>query len=283
MPHEIVAVAENILDRSFPVLDKGFVRLVDYMGSDKRIVNAARVSHGRHEQKMSDMKDQKLIEYLIKNKHTSPFEQVVFTFHCKMPIFVARQWVRHRTARLNEISARYTKLKNEYYVPYMTDVRAQGDEKDKQSGNGELYDNEASSFINSVSNISHVCFTHYKDALDNTGIARELSRIILPLNTYTEWYWQMDLNNLFHFLNLRMSSHAQLEIRKYAKVISKIVSKVVPIAYEAFEEHILNGVSISLKEYELLKYCMSTHCDNCLHSGCKAIPGFREKFGLEDS
>ena len=213
MAHCVVEEAEAVLDKSFPVLDKGFVRLVDYLGSDQRIVQSARVSYG--EGTKTYRQDKGLINYLMRNDHTSPFEQVVFTFHIKAPIFVARQWVRHRTARMNEISGRYS-----------------------------------------------------------LGIARELARINLPLSIYTEFYWEIDLHNLFHFLQLRLDHHAQREIREYAEVMLELVRKVCPIATEAFENHRLNGRSFSADEVEAIR-AMSRSEPNPLEG--RALEIFMEK------
>lgn len=250
MSHEIVPDAEAILDREFPVLDHGFVRLVDYMGGDKRIVQAARVSYG--EGTKSYRQDKGLINYLLRNEHTSPFEQVVFTFHAKMPIFVARQWVRHRTARLNEISGRYSVMKEEFYLPEGAAISPQS-EDNKQGRSGERFDEETEARV--LSNLlkgQKDAYRGYQGLLDE-GLARELARINLPLSTYTEWYWQIDLHNLFHFLRLRLDPHAQYEIRVYAEAMYEIAAKVCPIALEAFEEHLRRGVRFSGTEIDALR------------------------------
>lgn len=228
--------ADALIGEKFDVLDHGFVYLVDYMGGDDRIVQAARVSYGAGTK--TKREDDALINYLLKNKHTSPFEQVVLTFHCKMPIFVARQWVRHRTARLNEVSGRYSVLKPEYYTP---DVwRGQG-KKNKQGSTGVAEYNPRSDPSEDAA------FREYNYRLES-GVARELARTCLPVSTYTEWYWQIDLHNLFHFLRLRLDDHAQLEIRVYGEAMAKIAKVVAPVAYAAFEEHILHSVTISRTE-----------------------------------
>ena len=227
--HCVVPEAEEILDKEFPVLDHGFVRLVDYLGSDQRIVQSARVSYG--EGTKTYRQDKGLINYLMRNDHTSPFEQVVFTFHVKMPIFVARQWTRHRTARMNEISGRYSVMKDEVYLP----------------------DPEMAERIQSImKEDTERAFSSYHEMLD-MGIAREISRIDLPLSIYTEFYWEIDLHNLFHFLKLRLDGHAQYEIRQYGIVMLEIVRKVCPIATEAFENHKLSGRSFSGREVEAIK------------------------------
>ena len=248
--HSVVPEAERLLDKEFPVLDHGFVRLIDYMGSDDRIVQSARVSYG--EGTKTYRQDKGLINYLLRNDHTSPFEQVVFTFHLKMPIFVARQWVRHRTGRMNEISGRYSVMKDECYIPD-TDHIALQSEDNKQGRKNDPVDYKTAVKVQEMLEAEHkAIFETYHELLD-MGIAREISRIDLPLSLYTEFYWQMDLHNLFHFLALRLDAHAQYEIREYAKRIFEMVKIVCPIAAEAFENHKLNGVSLSGSEKEAVR------------------------------
>lgn len=250
MAHELVPEAEAILDKEFPVLDHGFVRLVDYMGGDKRIVQSARVSYG--EGTKSYRQDKGLINYLLRNEHTSPFEQVVFTFHAKMPIFVARQWVRHRTARLNEISGRYSVMKEEFYLPDGAVIAPQA-EDNKQGRSDERFSSSTEEQIRTeITTGQRTAYESYQRLLDE-GLARELARINLPLSTYTEWYWQIDLHNLFHFLRLRLDPHAQYEIRVYAEAMHGIVATVCPIALEAFEEHLRGGTRFSRGELEALR------------------------------
>lgn len=259
MAHEVTAAAEELLDREFPVLDHGFVRLVDYMGGDQRIVQAARVSYGSGTK--SFRQDKGLIDYLLRNEHTSPFEQVVLTFHTKMPVFVARQWVRHRTARLNEISGRYSVLKDEFYIPAEEHIAPQS-EDNKQGRAGEPFpEAERREIAGALESGQRDAYRAYEELLDR-GLARELARINLPLSTYTEWYWQIDLHNLFHFLRLRLDPHAQYEIRAYAEVMLDITRAVCPLAVESFEEHRRGGVQFSRREYELLKGMMASD------SGC---------------
>lgn len=237
--------ADALLDQEIKVLDKGFVRLVDYMGGDDRIVQSARVSYGAGTK--SFRADRALIHYLLRNEHTSPFEQVILTFHTKMPIFVARQWVRHRTARLNEISGRYSIMKDEFYVPEPSQMRFQSLDN-KQARSDELLDaGLADSLIAEMVDDQKTVYAHYEKMVES-GLAREIARTNLPLNLYTEWYWQIDLHNLFHFLKLRMDSHAQYEIRVYAEAMAQCAKAVAPSAYEAFEEHILGGVRLSRAE-----------------------------------
>lgn len=250
MAHCIVPEAEAILDKEFPVLDKGFVRLVDYMGGDSRIVQSARVSYG--EGTKSIREDKGLIDYLLRHLHTSPFEQVILTFHIKLPIFIARQWIRHRTARVNEISGRYSIMKEDCYVPAAADVSFQS--KDNKQGRSTEHMSE--DLVSEVREIlqgqqKHI-FKGYNDLIEK-NIARELSRINLPLSTYTEWYWQIDLHNLFHFLRLRLDSHAQKEIRDYAEVMLDICKKVAPLATESFERHQKTGVTFSGEEMTALR------------------------------
>lgn len=250
MAHCIVPAAEEILDKEFPVLDHGFVRLVDYLGSDERIVQAARVSYGAGTK--TYRQDKGLINYLLRNDHTSPFEQVNFTFHIKMPIFVARQWIRHRTGRVNEISGRYSVMSDECYIPSGDKINYQS-EDNKQGRAVEPVEPQVQEQVRALlSEDQRKTYETYLRLLD-MGIAREIARIDLPLSLYTEWYWQMDLHNLFHFLALRLDAHAQYEIRAYAEVVLQIVRTVCPVAVEAFENHKRNGRSFSGKEVEAIK------------------------------
>jgi len=244
MPRITVPEAEALLDQEIKVLDKGFVRLVDYMGGDQRIVQSARVSYG--EGTKTVRQDQALIHYLLRNWHTSPFEQVQLTFHCKMPIFIARQWIRHRTARLNEISGRYSVMKDEFYVPEPSKVSYQSSDN-KQGRGGVLPLDEAMAVIAQLEREQKEAYAGYTSMLDQ-GVARELARTNLPLSLYTEWYWQIDLHNLFHFIRLRADSHAQYEIRAYAEALAQCAKAVAPMAYEAFEEHIVGSISFSRAE-----------------------------------
>lgn len=249
MARIIVPAAEELLDKEITVLDHGFVRLVDYMGGDARIVQAARVSYGEGTKTVRE--DGALIDYLLRNRHTSPFEQVIFTFHVKMPIFVARQWIRHRTARLNEISGRYSVMRDEFYVPNQDEVRKQS-KRNRQGGDttevpAELRERVIALLTTGQSRI----YGEYEELLED-DVARELARINLPLSLYTEMYWQIDLNNLFHFLRLRMDWHAQYEIRVYGDAMARIAKAVTPLAYDAFEEHILHGRNFAKSEIELL-------------------------------
>lgn len=233
-------------------LDKGFVRLVDWMGSDQRIVQSARVSYGDGTKTVRE--DKGLIDYLMRNAHTSPFEQVNFTFHVKMPIFVARQIVRHRTAKLNEISGRYSVLKDEFYEPDVSRMVKQS--KDNKQGSSEELLEDAESFLQSFKDEQFEMYDNYTEYIQG-GMAKEMARINLPLAIYTEWYWTIDLHNLFHFLKLRMDNHAQYEVRVYADAKFNLIKDIVPFACEAFEKHVINGRKFSADEMELIKLFLS--------------------------
>ncbi|MFW6328112.1 MAG: FAD-dependent thymidylate synthase [Bacteroidota bacterium] len=254
MAHEVSEAAEQLLDKEFKVLDKGFVRLVDYMGGDQRIVQSARVSYGRGTK--SVRQDRGLINYLLKHQHTSPFEQVILTFHCKMPIFVARQWVRHRTARINEISGRYSVMEKEFYLPPKDQIRFQNEDNRQGRSQEEVPAKLQQKVLNLLLQANDRTYKDYEHLLDD-NIARELARINLPLSLYTQWYWQIDLHNLFHFLKLRLDYHAQWEIQEYGKVIAEMTKSVAPMAYEAFEKHIVNAVTFSGEELAALKAKLS--------------------------
>ena len=250
MAHCIAADGEQLLDKEIKVLDKGFVRLVDYLGDDSRIVQSARVSYG--EGTKSYREDKGLIDYLLRNDHTSPFEQVSFTFHIKMPIVVARQWIRHRTAKVNEISGRYSVMASDFYVPAAEDIALQSDDNKQGRQNEPVSTELAKEIQDIISEEQERVYETYTKLLD-MGLAREIARINLPLSLYTEWYWTMDLHNLFHFLRLRMDAHAQKEIRVYADAIFEIVKKITPMAAEAFEKHLLTGVALSGSELEAVR------------------------------
>ncbi len=230
-------------------LDKGFVRLVDSMGGDDAIVQAARVSYGQGTSKVSQ--DRGLIRYLMRHRHTTPFEMVEFKFHCKMPIFVARQWVRHRTANINEYSLRYSEARDEFYIPDSENIQFQS-ALNKQGRSGTVPENLKKKVLDYFNDASERSFKMYQE-LNEAGIARELARSILPVNIYTEWYWKNDLHNLLHFIGLRSDSHAQYEIRVYSDAMAKFVKKVAPHAWEAYEDYIINGMRFSGPEQELLE------------------------------
>jgi len=282
MARAVAPLADLIIDEAVPVLDKGFVRLVDYMGNDDRIVQAARVSYGEGTKTLRE--DAGLINYLLKNGHTSPFEQVVLTFHMKLPVFVARQIIRHRTARLNEISGRYSVMKDEFYVPAPERVCGQS-EKNKQGSGARLAVEVADEVVELMSGQQELLYAGYKGFLD-ADVSRELARINLPLSLYTEWYWQVDLHNLFHFLRLRLDWHAQWEVRQYAEVMAQMAAAVAPVAYEAFKTHTLTAQKFSGPEMELLKLMLKeggighTQAADVLGSE-KAAEAFYEKLGLD--
>ncbi|HHU37424.1 MAG TPA: FAD-dependent thymidylate synthase [Treponema sp.] len=250
MAHCIIPAAEEILDKEIPVLDKGFIRLVDYMGGDARIVQSARVSYG--EGTKSVREDGALIDYLLRNQHTSPFEQVVLTFHIKLPIFVARQWIRHRTARVNEISGRYSIMKDDCYVPAIEDISYQSLNNKQGRSDEKIPDEIAFGIQKKIEDQQKEIFSGYNDLITE-NIARELARINLPLSTYTEWYWQIDLHNLFHFLRLRCDGHAQKEIRDYASIMLDITRRVAPLATASFDRYQRNSVTFSGEELLALK------------------------------
>lgn len=250
MPRIVVKEAEAVLDREFRVLDKGFVRLVDYLGGDSRIVAAARVSYGPGTRTVRD--DRRLIHYLMRNLHTSPFEQVVMTFHVRLPIFVARQWIRHRTARVNEISGRYSILSDDFYLPDPKQIAAQSRSNRQGRSSTTLPSRIGREARERFRQEQEQVYANYQWLL-HQDVARELARINLPLSTYTEWYWQIDLHNLFHFLQLRLDSHAQAEIREYADRLAHLVRLVAPVAVEAFEEYVLNSRTLSGRKTEMLR------------------------------
>jgi thymidylate synthase (FAD) len=250
MAHTDNPEADALLDKEFTVLDHGFVRLVDYMGSDDSIVQAARVSYGKGTKKVSQ--DRGLIRYLMRHKHTTPFEMVELKFHVKLPIFVARQWIRHRTANVNEYSGRYSVMKEEFYLPPEEDIKYQS--KTNMQGRDEIepsaeMKSELRDYLQKSQSEAYEHYSKYVEA----GLARELARINLPLSLYTEWYWKIDLHNLFHFLRLRLDTHAQKEIRAYAEVMADIVKTITPVAYEAFEDYSLNASYFSGPELAILK------------------------------
>jgi thymidylate synthase (FAD) len=235
---------EAILYEAIPVLDHGFVRVIDYMGDDAAIVQAARVSYGRGTRRVQD--DAGLIDYLMRHRHTTPFEMCEIKYHVKLPIFVARQWIRHRTASVNEYSARYSVLDKEYYLPAPEQLAAQSSAN--RQGRGDVLDPEAAAHVlRLLREDAERCHTDYEAMLDPEGLrlARELARINLTLATYTQWYWKIDLHNLFHFLSLRADAHAQYEIRVYAEAMLETVRRWVPLAYAAFVKNRLGAVTLS--------------------------------------
>jgi thymidylate synthase (FAD) len=248
-----VPALEEILYEPLAVLDHGFVRVVDYMGDDTSIVQAARVSYGRGTRRVNE--DQGLINYLMRHRHTTPFEMCEIKYHVKLPIFVARQWVRHRTANVNEYSARYSILDNEFYVPMREHLAAQATTNGQ--GRGEVLDPAgAQQVLDLLREHAERAYRGYVELLNEdaagtlidrgrTGLARELARMNLSLNFYTQWYWKIDLHNLMHFLSLRADPHAQYEIRAYAEVMLETLARWVPMAHVAFLEYRMNAATIS--------------------------------------
>lgn len=232
----------EIPEGAIQCLDKGFVRLVDSMGDDGAIVQSARVSYGKGTTKVS--RDRALIRYLMRHHHSTPFEMVELKFHAKMPIFVARQWVRHRTANINEYSLRYSEAVDDFYIPSPDDVHFQSQINKQGREATPVPDELKAKTIEYFEEMSRRSYELYEE-LNDAGIARELARAILPVNIYTQWYWKNDLHNTFHFLRLRMDHHAQYEIRVYADAMAEMVKEVVPVAYEAFEDYSLNGMFFS--------------------------------------
>ncbi len=252
---------EAVLYQPIEVLDHGFVRVIDYMGDDSSVVQSARVSYGKGTKKISN--DKGLIKYLMRHRHSTPFEMCEIKFHIKLPIFIARQWIRHRTANVNEYSARYSILDKEFYIPSAENLAAQSQINNQGRGDA-LTDDEASNVIQILKNDAEQTYANYETLLNEnssggvldegkSGIARELARMNLTLNTYTQWYWKIDLNNLLHFLALRADDHAQYEIRVYADVMLDLVKKWVPLTYEAFEDYRMGGTELSAKEIHLMK------------------------------
>lgn len=245
----IVKEIDAILYEEHKVLDHGFIRVVDYMGSDSAIVQAARVSYGKGTKQISQ--DEALIKYLMRHHHTTPFEMCEIKFHVKLPIFVARQWIRHRTANVNEYSARYSILDNEFYIPKPEQIAKQSD--NNKQGSGEAFDPDTSKeIIDSLTNDSNLVYSHYEKFIEQ-GLAREIARTNLMLNYYTQFYWKIDLHNLLHFLKLRADKHAQYEIRVYAEVMLDIIKKWVPLAYNAFVEYCLESACISRTGLEIIR------------------------------
>ena len=259
-----VKKVEKILYQSFKVLDHGFIRVIDYMGDDSSIVQAARVSYGKGTKKLNQ--DKSLINYLISHRHSTPFEMNEIKFHIKLPIFVARQWIRHRTANVNEYSARYSILDREFYIPKKRDLKPQS-KSNNQGRSGDLESEEVELYSKIIKENSRRSFENYSTLLNSdeegnlinekrNGLARELSRMTLPLNAYTQWYWKIDLHNLMHFLALRFDPHAQYEIRVYAEVMMNIFKKWVPLTYDAFINNRLKALTISEEGIAYIKFLL---------------------------
>ena len=244
---------EKHLYTAYPVLDHGFVRVIDYMGDDAAICQAARVSYGKGTKSVSN--DAGLIRYLMRHWHSTPFEMCEIKLHVKLPVFVARQWIRHRTANVNEYSARYSILDREFYIPAPDHLAAQSTTNNQ--GRGEaLQGEEAERVLRLLQEDSMRAYDHYEEMIGQDGqqgLARELARMNLPANVYTQWYWKVDLHNLLHFLRLRADHHAQYEIRVYAEELCKIVADWVPAAYGAFEDYRMGGANLSAKGLDCIR------------------------------
>ena len=244
---------EGHLYKAHDVLDHGFIRVIDYMGDDAAICQAARVSYGKGTKSVQN--DEGLIRYLMRHWHSTPFEMCEIKLHVKLPVFAARQWIRHRTANVNEYSARYSILDREFYIPEAGNLAAQS--VINNQGRGEaLSGEEAARVLEYLKGDAARCYDHYAEMIDQEGqqgLARELARMNLPANIYTQWYWKVDLHNLFHFLRLRADAHAQYEIRVYADAICKVVADWVPAAYGAFEDYRLGGANLSGKAIDCVR------------------------------
>ena len=250
------AISEGMeahLYRAHEVLDHGLIRVIDYMGNDAAIVQAARVSYGAGTKHVSN--DAGLIRYLMRHWHSTPFEMCEIKLHVKLPVFVARQWIRHRTANVNEYSARYSILDREFYIPAPEHLAAQS-KVNNQGRGATLQGEEAARVLEMLKADSSRAYDHYEQILSQDGqdgLARELARMNLPANVYTQWYWKVDLHNLFHFLRLRADAHAQYEIRAYADAICRIVADWVPAAYAAFEDYRMGGATLSARALDCIR------------------------------
>ena len=260
-----VHMLEEILFEPIPVLDHGFVRVIDYMGDDAAVVQAARVSYGKGTKKISD--DAGLINYLLRHRHTTPFEMCEIKYHVKLPIFVARQWIRHRTANVNEYSARYSVLDREFYVPEEDHLAAQSS-SNRQGRGYILGGKEAKRVLDILREDAQMTYDHYIEMLNESeegniidvskeGLARELARMNLTLSTYTQWYWKTDLHNLLNFLSLRADTHAQYEIRVYADAMMETLRRWCPITFQSFSDHRVEGVTFSGKAIKVVRKLIS--------------------------
>ena len=261
---------EKILYEALPVLDHGFVRVVDYMGDDSSVVQSARVSYGKGTKKVST--ESGLIKYLMRHRHSTPFEMCEIKYHVKLPIFIARQWIRHRTANVNEYSARYSILDKEFYMPSKDNLAAQS--ASNRQGRGDLINGkQAEDILNILKEDAERTYDNYELMLNerfdgttidknNKGLARELARMNLTLNTYTQWYWKTDLLNLLNFLSLRADNHAQYEIRAYADVMIESLKKWVPVTFDAFMDYRIGGMELSAKGKSVIqKLIKGEKCD----------------------
>jgi thymidylate synthase (FAD) len=256
---------EKVLYEAIPVLDHGFIRVIDYMGDDSSIVQSARVSYGKGTKKVST--DEGLIKYLMRHRHSTPFEMCEIKYHIKLPIFIARQWIRHRTANVNEYSARYSILDKEFYLPAKEQLAAQS-QSNRQGRGDVIQGKQAEEVLNILKDDANRTYDNYEKLLNErfdgtkidenkVGLARELARMNLTLNTYTQWYWKTDLLNLLNFLFLRADNHAQYEIRVYADKMLDTVKRWVPITYQAFMDYRVGAAEISSKGLSVIKSMIS--------------------------
>lgn len=273
-----VGAVEEILFQPLPVLDHGFVRVVDYMGDDAAVVQAARVSYGKGTKSVRN--DEGLIRYLMRHWHTTPFEMCEIKFHVKLPIFIARQWIRHRTANVNEYSARYSVLDKEFYIPDPAQLAAQSD-SNRQGRGDRLEGDEAAEVLALLRADAERTYRHYQTMLnedeagvaldpDRQGLARELARMNLTLNTYTQWYWKTDLHNLMHFLRLRGDDHAQYEIRAYAEVMLDVLERWVPMTARAFRDYRLEAATLSSQAVQVVRRMLAGEPVTSASSGMSA-------------
>ncbi|MGX9350775.1 FAD-dependent thymidylate synthase [Shimia sp. W99] len=261
---------EKHLYSAIPVLDHGFVRVIDYMGDDAAICQAARVSYGKGTKSVQN--DEGLIRYLMRHWHSTPFEMCEIKLHVKLPVFVARQWIRHRTANVNEYSARYSILDREFYIPAPEHINAQSVVNNQGRGD-VLQGDEAKRVLEILKADSARCYDNYEAMISDdgqAGLARELARMNLPANIYTQWYWKVDLHNLLHFLRLRADAHAQYEIRVYADAICNVVADWVPAAYRAFEDYRMGAVTMSSQMMECLRRMLKGETVEQKNSGLSA-------------
>ena len=283
---------EKILYEALPVLDHGFIRVVDYMGDDTSIVQAARVSYGKGTKQVST--DSGLIKYLMRHWHSTPFEMCEIKYHVKLPIFIARQWIRHRTANVNEYSARYSILDKEFYLPKTENLAAQS--QSNRQGRGDVLEgDQAKEVLNLLKSDAERTYDNYEMMLNERfdgstidenkkGLARELARMNLTLNTYTQWYWKTDLLNLMNFLRLRADSHAQYEIRAYAETMLDTLKKWLPITYEAFMDYRVGGTEVSAKGKIIIQKLIKGEDVNFDNSGLskREWNELMEAFGLNN-
>jgi len=283
---------EKVLYEAMPILDHGFIRVVDYMGDDTSIVQAARVSYGKGTKKVST--DSGLIKYLMRHWHSTPFEMCEIKYHIKLPIFIARQWIRHRTANVNEYSARYSILDKEFYLPSTKHLAAQS--KNNRQGRGDVIEDEqAKKILDLLKKDAEQTYSNYETMLNEkydgtvidksvSGLARELARMNLTLNTYTQWYWKTDLLNLMNFLRLRADTHAQYEIRTYADAMLGTLKKWVPITYEAFMDYRVGGTEVSSKGKIIIQKLIKGEKINVEESGLskREWNELMEAFNLKD-